>query len=406
MRAELRDMAMDAAISHQEKESGSNEVRETVMEFVLARLRPYTSITMEYDDNYFQTEKGKKDYLINTVRPGIRFVLGKEEEDEEERTLELELPDEKKKERHELDLDMGVNISTFLSKATLNTQLPYVSLLSRLGRGRHDITFNYGYSQETEVKSVLVAGAEGVVDRNIQTMGAGWETSFNRLGFAVDYMKTDYFFKTDFKESNNLEEQMVSLTGYFKPLPMPKTRFLIEYDITNGVYCKSNTKDNDYDSRKIWLGVKGKLAPKTTGLVKVGYDDKNYKGIVDKETTTAEIDLTHKYSSKTELLFKYKRETEESPRRSEGYKDTNKFDLGSSYRLTKRLTLINGIEFTHEDSNTGVTNKIYDYTTKLKFSLRKWLSAYIQYEYEKKDSNVAGGGYVSNVYTFKTEAAF
>lgn len=46
-------------------------------------------------------------------------------------------------------------------------------------------------------------------------------------------------------------------------------------------------------------GARGILNPKTTGVVKFGYSDRDYKGFNDKTTTTIKADVDYKFSPLT-----------------------------------------------------------------------------------------------------------
>jgi hypothetical protein len=75
---------------------------------------------------------------------------------------------------------------------------------------------------------------------------------------------------------------------------MPKTRFFFEYDFSKGKYFKALSDGSDYKDNRFFVGVKGKVAGKTSGVAKFGYEHRKYRDQIKYNGMIVNIDLDYK----------------------------------------------------------------------------------------------------------------
>lgn len=385
----FREANMLMAMQHTE------EIRfeESLSSFILQRLHPYASLTVDYDDNIYLTDTDQKGYIINKLRPGIKFILGTEK------------PVEKKS---RIELDLGTEAKYYVSKPSLSAILfPYASFSSSIEGARHKLIFNYSFNRIEQAKSKINSGQEGFVDYSQTNADLGWEVMYNRLGFALDYKMVYYLYGGQFEAGSTYRDQTVGIEGFFRPISLPKTRFLLEYDLGKVKYTKASSNDSDSDYSRVWIGARDQFTKKTSGLVKFGYEKRDYKDGAHANLDTIKIDLNYQYSPKTEFLLKIKRANMQSPNRTNGTSETNTFSLSSRTLLRPRLTLKLGLEYSdskYKDSNRK--DKVFGCSGKLEYALHEWLTMYLGYQYAEDDSNLSINSYKNNVYSLGMGVTF
>lgn len=389
-----RDMAMMEAFREAELDNALSEgqMREGTPSFFLSHLHPYGSCDMQYNDNVYLVKDNKKGYTINRLNPGLKFVLG------ERKTTSA---------KEKLELDLGAILNSYFENSKLNSQLPYLALSSEYGRGRYTFDLDYSFNELTTTNSNLESGGtEGLTKFDTSHADASWEATFKRLGFAIGYNGTQTSYTKDFKASNTYLDQYLSFTGFFNPPSLPKTRFLLEYDLGMVEYTKASNKDNDADYGKVWVGVDGKLTSKLSGLVKFGFENRSYKGGTDNNTSDIDINVDYRYSPKTTVSILVSRGTQEATNRSDSFSDTTSLSLSCNYAMRPRLALKLGMDYSLQDYKSGKQDNNLGESVALEYAFHNWLKMLLSYNYNLRDSSTSNNSYQNNIYSLGMEVAF
>ncbi len=385
MELALKEQAVTAALGEAEtKEQGEG------FAFILSRLHPYAKIKTVYNDNIYLTPDTVKGDWVNTLTPGIKFLLGQEGLDIEGQRLKL---------------DLGGVLTSYYAHSQANRQKPYANFLLELGKGSHKLMLTERFRRDVTTTSTLTpSGPGGIVDYTNNNTDFSWEATYHRLGYELGYTRDASLYAKDFKASNSYEDQMARLTGFFQPLP--KTRFLMEYNYGKFDYNKSASHSDNSDYHKIWLGVKGEITKKISGLTKFGYEFRDYKGGTDYSGATVNLDLTYGYSPATSFLLHFLYGNKPGNYRSDGYVKGTDFSLSLLHLLSHRIKFQLNLDYADDKYHSGTDDKIYICAPRLEYLFRKWLSVYLEYKFEKRQSNRPTDKYENNVCALGTNVEF
>lgn len=220
------------------------------------------------------------------------------------------------------------------------------------------------------------------IERNENRFEAllGWEG--NRLSGELGYMHFSRDYQENMFEILEHDYSIFTLTGYYQMFP--KTRLLLEYNRGEIVYERDFIKDAHYD--QIWIGVRGELTGKTTGLVKVGYQDRDYEHPArpDEEIAVAEIDLLTTFREGTSLRLNYQRTAAEATYGIANFYETDHISAQLTQRLGRRFTGIASLTFEDNDFMEAVgTDDIWTIGLGLEFHLREGMKVRFGYEHSE-----------------------
>ncbi len=384
--AQISDAIEKAEAGRSDKEKSRLQkkiARSEAISDVLSAFHPYVNVENKFNDNIFLIEKNTESDLINTLTPGVSFILAE--------------PD--------IKLDFGVVLSSYLEHPEFNRQRPYLDAYYRLGKYDHSLTLENRFKENITATSELATGGKGIVDYDSNVTKVGWESRFNRIGFDLDYKRNAYYYQDDYKASNSYEEQSAGVAAFMQAFP--KTRFFLEYDYGVVDYMKSASDPNNSNYNKIWAGVRGGLTAKASGLAKFGYEMRSYKAGTDYDAFAAEVDLSYKYSPKTSFLLGMSRQAREAGYASEGFNKQYNVGLSCLYDFSDRISFDWGIlSYTRDNYEKGRLDNTYRTAIGLNYAFREWLKFGLNYRFSKKDSNITNGGYTDNAITLKTELDF
>ena len=177
----------------------------------------------------------------------------------------------------------------------------------------------------------------------------------------------------------------------------PKVFLFLEYDYSWISYDNNLTNSNS-TSNQGRIGVDGLILNKLQGMLKMGYRYQNYREKSKKDFSGFVISgkLRYDFSPRTRAHLVVQRSPEESSYSINSYYTTNFLALLISHALTERLNLnvdpfirYNGYSM---DTTSGTkTEKRQDWfyggMIGLKYEIREWVFASIQYEIKDRDSN-------------------
>lgn len=233
-----------------------------------------------------------------------------------------------------------------------------------------------------------------------------------KIGFDLGYRNT----RDDYKNLNNLDkyEHTITTTGYYQIFP--KTSVFAEYNFGTINY-DDNTTNSDSEYHQGRMGVKGKIAPKLTGVVKAGYKYTSYdeSSKSDFKGFTLFGNLTYELKERTTLNIYGERASIESTYKTNSYFESNKIGLKLDHQLLQRLFFVAGgfyqlNEYPDETTEGTQTAKrkdhIWDGNVGLRYEIKDWASVETNYEYKQRDSKFGTFDYKDNKISAKVSFVF
>ena len=266
-----------------------------------------------------------------------------------------------------------------------------------------DLSYKNEKLQATESDLLEDASSEGFVDHWKDTYGGKFYADWKQFPWIIGYKDMRHRYDSDHKTSE-YDGYIASFTMYLKWLA--KTDFLFHYDYGKVDYSKRVAND-DYTYSNFYLGATGLIAPKVTGILKVGLGEYDYDSRTD-DSYLSDIKLIYKPFSRLLLNLGISAGTEPTSGSNASSKDVVTFSLGSHYSplFAKKLTL--GTDISYEDSEISSSQEDKTYKLKLTadYKLRKWLTLMFAYEYVDTTSTVVTNEFTNNVVSLGFKADF
>ena len=159
-----------------------------------------------------------------------------------------------------------------------------------------------------------------------------------------------------------------------------------------------NRSDGDYDYDKIWIGVRGKLIRKFKGMVKLGFANYKYDSGRKDDTVEWRSELEYNPRKNVILTLAGGRGTQPTTYKTEDSSKSTNIGLRCKYLPPKleKVTLGAGFEHTNYDFDSGREDDVWKYFVKGDYKMNKWLKIGLQYNRNKRDSNVPSREYKQN----------
>jgi hypothetical protein len=271
---------------------------------------------------------------------------------------------------------------------------------------RNKIAVRGNYDRAHEDRGSDTSG-DIVPNRNLQTpdeyrlsiVGGtytfGADTTPGRLVLDVEDYNKKYTNHRDTTAERDRNDKKATGTFYWSV--SSATKLLLEGEYTDINYDKSRPDDvrrGDYDGSlaRGFVGVEWDISGKTTGTVKVGYQEKEFDSINRKDYSGTSWDAAMTWSPKTYSTFTLS--SGNKPQESSGigdFIDAENITVGwqhgwsdnintSVYLMALNEDYVNSFNDRNDDSiNAGVS---VDYT------IKRWVSVSLAYDYSDKDSSV------------------
>ncbi len=196
---------------------------------------------------------------------------------------------------------------------------------------------------------------------------------------------------------------------------LPKTRALVDYTRTFVRY--DNAADRDADADQVNVGLTGELLTKLSGTVKVGYQDRRYKGSAQNfKSLTYMGSLVNSFSSQTSATLSFEKGARES---SYGSNNFYSYNMGTAQiAQTLFFQRLNGTfsfsaqnnDYPKATTEVGITQNrkdmVYSAGANFDYGINDWLSTGAGYQYNNRDSNFGGFDYAENAISLKISAIF
>jgi hypothetical protein len=283
-----------------------------------ATLKAMISQTGQYDSNVFLTSEGEKHDYISITSPELllNVPMGIDE-------------------RHLFQLMYRADAAAFSDNTSQNylNQNAAANANMRLPWGYWNIQEDF---KDTVDRSATEFTTQVRRQENRAQTTVGVE--INKLTYELGYSNfLKRFHDSDF-EGLDYNEDVFSGTVFYQLFP--KTKALVEYDHGEVDYTEeSATRDGSYD--QFLAGLKGEITGKTVGIVKLGYQSREYDlaGRKGYEGLIAETGLITTFSERTELALRFLRNAVESTYGNNSYYNANLFSAVLTQKLMDHFSL-------------------------------------------------------------------
>jgi Putative beta-barrel porin 2 len=351
-------------------------------------LRPQLSLSETYNDNIFYQGQNPVEDFITVVSPGLKLQLGRPE-------------------HNYISLGYTLDQLFYIRNPDLDAPQHTVDLADQFELQRLKLV-------GTDRFQLLSSPFGGVVERIIGTNGIATilGRDVNRTSFDDNYTlsydlgeKTGLYVRathssTDYQQGIALYD-IETLTGTFGfgYRAFPKTIFFGE-----GYYGQTTTEPNDVflapnprlDFFGGYLGVRGNFTAKLSGMVKVGYESREFAdGSSAPSAPVVDLALAQQFSETQSLSLTYSRQNNVSVQYSRENYTVDMIGLeftqlmGPSRKWRATLGASYGM-YGYEQAGSSANSVQYDYlraSANLAYQIQRWLTASIGYDFERVSGN-------------------
>lgn len=337
-----------------------------------ARLKMGVSTEALYDSNVYLTSNNKKHDYINVTSP--KFLLD----------VPMGID-----QRHLLQLLYTADVGTFSDQKSQNyvNQNAAANLNLRLPFGYFNV--NNDFKDTVDRASTEFTSQ---VRRKENRASAALGVEINKLTYEAAYAN---FLKRYYdKDFQNVEYNEDIYTGTVLYQLFPKTKALVEY--SHGVvdYTKNSSRDGHYDQGMV--GLKGQLTGKTVGVVKMGYQKREYNTSSRNgyEGFISETGIITDFSERTQVELKYLKNAVESTYENNSYYDMHAVILDIKQKLMGNFSILLNSKLArhlYPENDADINKKRKDTLLSegltLQYSIKDWGKVNLGYQYLEDISN-------------------
>ncbi len=345
-------------------------------------LHPGLKIEGMHDDNVFLSPSDKKDDFLTTFTP----------------SLNLEIPFN----NYHFEVDYSLNILRYL-------EYPSQDAENHILKGEWSLNFrDFKVNVNNNFKDTFERADTEFMERvryYKNDLKGGLSFFFPRLETALRIQNIRH---SHYKQIWSAEDRTQNIyTVHVNYRFFPKTSFLMEYNYGEIRYDTALVNpESDY--REGMMGIMGKLTSKCESTIKVGYQSRKYKDILDPpdfDTMVTDIRLKERFSSKNTLSLGFLRKAMESTFIPNAYYQMNNGWLKYEYKLNKRLfsEVVVSYQLNQypEETTLGTLSEkredvLINAGINMKYKFVRWLFLDIGYHHEERDSNFDGFDYRDN----------
>jgi len=342
-------------------------------------FHPYLRLKGQYDDNIFYAEKDKESDWIGIVTPGVI----------------IELPWD----NNLLQFDLRALLYYFHQHPRENHQDYQLKGL-----------FNYNFSSfklKLEDLFLRTSSRENTdysyrIKRIENTGSAALLYSANSFELQCEYKNFYINYYDDVYHKYDHQEHFGILTGFYRIAP--KTKALVEYTYDGIRYQDDKDRDGFYN--EVRVGFKGEITSKLHGIVKVGYQAREYHDDSiweDYDGIVGLVSLEQRFSQYSDLRIGWERKALESTYELNSFYLINRFWVSYTQQLAHKLrgyAKIKYINYRYPQYSLTYDKKrnddIWEPEVGVVYRIQDWLTAELSYRYRDRDSNLPGKDYQDN----------
>jgi hypothetical protein len=347
---------------------------------------PQINVQVGHDDNIYSTETNKVDSVITVINPSVQLVL---EKDLDVYSLNYAV----KQGIYEHDSADNYTDHDLTAQARLDFNIRNrLELLARYLKTHEDRGTGLNQGSAATANPEPVEYHENTLSAKYSFGGLEAKGRIDVTGQLVDREYDNFRSQTEGKD-----RQTASASATFYYRVMPKTSLLFEV----------NYEDIDYDLATITLdsveteyllGATWEATAKTTGIVKVGYAEKDFSSAARDDDDGLSWELSMQWAPKTYSVVTFVTSKEEEETDGTGnYIDTTSWSLNWQHDWNDKV--ISRASYGQSDSDyVSSTRKdeSTNYGLGVTYKMRRWLDLGLDYNYSDRDSNIADTDYDKN----------
>jgi hypothetical protein len=380
----------------QNKERRKEKIKDVLADIV-KDIHISGSIEEKYNDNLYLTHSNRTETCLTDLMLNLNY--------KPKRGLDSRLGHS----TFNLDISGGPELSNDTSKTVFYSFGAFPKLTHT--RGKYSIDGGYGVERlhtnltslaNEETVLTTLANPAVTTQNNSELTVYYWQQSYNaalkadwnRIPMEFQYAHAETTYQELYSPSNTTTDDF-TLTNFFNVTP--KTQFLISYDYGKIKY--PNKKSSDNTSTQYWAGVKGKLAPKTTGDIQLGYQVLNPQAEGHVDTLSGRAKVDYKLSNAITAGLGAKREIEKTAYVDETYVKVNEISLTLNYQphFNRRLSFGSALTFNESEYETKRTDHLYECGLSSRYQWTKWCNLVFKYDVAVKDSDEEVYQYKNNI---------
>ncbi len=351
-------------------------------------IHPLLAVRSLYDDNIYLTETDEFDDLVITIAPGIEVSWEKVHHAIQlGYTLEL------------IKFADNTDESTIDHEALLKANLSARSGLLLELSDRFEVTSDPATSELTDRENRI---------RNRGQAGIGVARDRLEVKGRARSVLDDYDSRNELDKVENAYGAAVFYRFF------PKTSLFIDYDYGTVTYDREATGD-DTHYHQAGIGVRGTWLPKTTGTLKVGYQNRDYDVADSFEGAIAELSAVWQPTATATVTALGGYGVTESTFDVNRYYRYTKASLALEQQVASRLTLLLSASGDVNDYPEAVTtgaqtgkreDTILAGDAGLSWEIQEWLTATARYSATSRNSNFDAFDYGRNQVLLEVAGTF
>lgn len=220
----------------------------------------------------------------------------------------------------------------------------------------------------------------------------GADTTPGRLVLDVENTDKEYTnHRSGLTSTRGRDREDTKTTGTFYWSVSPATKLLVEGEYTDIDYSlSSSTRDGNLT--RGFVGVSWDITGKTTGTVKLGYQEKEFDSASREDYDGETWDVAMSWSPKTYSTFTLS--TARTPNESAGigdFIDSENITLGWQHGWADNLSSSVYVRALNEDYVNSFNNRDDDSINagiSFEYTIKRWISINMAYDYSDRDSSV------------------
>ena len=346
-------------------------------------LYPSVEIDQTYNDNIFATQNGEIDDFITTIRPAVRI--------------------ESDWNQHYLGFNGSADVVRYWDNGQEDHETADLRVDGRIDIRRDtNVTAAAGYEKGSEERgSVNDAGGSTPTEFDVVSFDAGIFNRWNRASVSADGTIRQRDFDdvqstagTINNDDRDRDEYKLDLRGGYEI--QEEYEAFVQLILTSVDYdaaVDDNGLDRDNEGYEIRAGARLDFTGLLFGDVFVGYLNRDYEGatLSSVDTIVGGLDLTWNVTPLTTVKGGFSREVAETTLTAASGTLTTEYRVSADHELLRNLILSARASMSTEEFE-GVSRED-DYIKAgfgAKYMLNRNFSLVLDYDYSRRDSNVAG----------------
>lgn len=356
------------------------------------------SVSVLHDDNILNSSEKASDTAV-TVAPDIKYLglVGK----------------------HKFLFSYKGEFASYIDDSKLNYNDHNFTVGARLDHSyKINTEFKLGYDKKIEEPGSTNSSTTLLTEFNeyknksaLARLYYGQKTSTGQIALEYKYDIRDY--TNNFQDFRSFDLNQLSTTFFYRVAP--KTRLLFQASAIDYKYedqaLANGISFNQSSEQKLYLaGVEWEATAKSTGIFKIGYQDKDFDDVRFNDISSLyyALDMIWRPNTYTRIKLGATRQTTESALLNEAGFLSTSYSIDVSHEIMTRTRLKAGYVFDNDDIVSGSNRSDKRNTIKLGaiHSLRKWLDVKLEYQYQDKSSNIDLFNFESNSIQLSLETVF